>query len=449
MRILRTTCRQRHRGALRLAPGTVARVWLASLVMLSTSLPAADWPRFLGPQRDGTCTEEGLAAKWPAGGPKALWKRDVGEGFSTPVVVGGRLVLFHREGDDDVVECLEAGSAKERWEFRYPARYRDDYGMGNGPRATPTVSNARVYTFGAQGMLHCLDLADGTKRWAVDTHEEFDVHKGFFGAAGSPLVDEDRVLLNVGGRDGAGIVALDAKTGKLLWKATDHEAGYASPVLATLGGRRHALFFTRRGLVGLDPETGKVHFDFYWRARINASVNAATPLVLGERVFISSSYRVGAALLEIEGSEVRPVWKSDESLTNHYATSVHRDGFLYGFHGRQEYGPELRCIEVATGKVRWKTDRGPAGSLLLLGDRLLIIFEDGEMVLARATPEEYAPISTARPLSPTTRAYAAVSDGRLFARDETQLVCLDLRSEAGSPEARVPTPQKEKRVSDR
>jgi outer membrane protein assembly factor BamB len=201
----------------------------------------------------------------------------------------------------------------------------------------PVVADGIVYTFGAEGQLHAIDLAKGTRVWNVDTVQRFGVPKGFFGAAGSPLVEDGRVLANVGGQK-AGIVAFEAKTGKVLWTATDDQASYSSPVGATIGGRRYAIFLTRAGLVGVDPATGQVQFQRPWRARMAASVNAATPLVIGDLIFVSAEYGPGAGVFRLDGSTLNQLWASDEALSNHYATSVHRDADSIGFHGRQEFG---------------------------------------------------------------------------------------------------------------
>ncbi len=389
---------------------------------------AADWPQFLGPTRNGVYSGNDLAAKWPAVGPPVLWKKEVGQGFSAPVVAEGRLILFHRIGDKEVVEALDAGTGRAIWSFDYATHYRDDFGFDEGPRAAPAIAGGRVYTFGAEGALHCLDFATGKKIWSVDTQSQFKVTKGFFGAACSPLVEGDRVLMNIGGAGRAGLVAFDAATGKTLWTATDQEASYSSPVAATVNGARHVFFFTRAGLVDIDPASGKVRYQFPWRARMHASVNAAAPIVVGEMVFLSSSYGTGAVLLQIGPGGLKQVWSSDDALTNHYATSVYKDGFLYGFHGRQEEGPSLRCIEFKTGnKVRWNVDGFRAGTITLAGDRLLILKEGGELVMAEVSPAAFKPISTAKILAPVVRSYPALANGKFYARNEKTLVCLDLK----------------------
>ena len=339
---------------------------------------AADWPQFLGPQRNGVYTGPALASSWPAGGPRKVWQKPIGQGFAGPVVAGDRLIQFHRVGREEVVDALDARTGDPRWHYAYPTTYRDDFGFDDGPRAVPVVANNRVFTFGAEGQLHAVDLATGKKIWSVDTMRRFAVRKGFFGAAGSPLVEDDRVIANVGGTDGekaAGIVAFSADTGAILWTATNHEASYSSPVGATLGGKRVAVFLTRRGLVGIDPATGRVLFERMWRSRSASSVNTATPLVIGDLIFISAAYETGATAMRLSGNELKELWASDDVMSNHYATSVFFGGFLYGFHGRQEYGPSLRAVELNTGTVQWSVDKFKAGTVTLAGDKLLVLRE--------------------------------------------------------------------------
>ena len=338
-----------------------------------------------------------------------------------------KLILFHRLNNREVVECLDADTGKSLWSFDYPTAYQDDFGFDEGPRATPTIADGRVFTFGAEGMLHCFELQTGKKIWSVNTKAQFAAPKGFFGMACSPLIEGSSVLLNIGGMNGAGIVAFDKNTGAQIWKATDDEASYSSPVAATLNDQRYILFFTRHRLVALDPETGKVSFDFPWQPRIHASVSAATPLIIGNLVFLSASYGTGAVLLRVKNNRAEKVWSAEESLSNHYATSVYHDGFLYGFDGRQELGPNLRCVELKTGNVRWSQDRFGAGTVTLAGDHLLVLKENGELVLARASPGGFKPTARAQILPNGVRAYPALADGRLFARSKDAMVCVDLR----------------------
>ncbi len=409
----------------------ITRILIA--VIISACALAEDWPQFLGPGRNGVYSGGDLAPKWTADGPpQIVWKKDVGEGFSAPVVAAGKLILFHRQNGKEIIDALDAATGKGIWSYSYPTQYRDDFGFDEGPRGAPAIAGGRVFTFGAEGMLTCLDFATGKKIWNVDTRAKFQVAKGYFGAAGSPLVEGDRVLMNIGGASG-GLVAFDAATGKTLWTATTQEASYSSPVAATIRGARHALFFTRAGFVDVDPADGKVRSQLPWRARMQASVNAAAPIVVDDYVFLSASYGTGATLLQITPGGLKQIWSSDDALTNHYATSVYKDGYLYGYHGRQEEGPSLRCIEFKTGKVKWNVDQFRAGTITLAGDKLLIMREAGELVLAAASPNAYQPISTARVLPGVVRSYPAIANGRIYIRNEKTLICLTLT--AASPSA--------------
>lgn len=403
-------------------------VWLAGLaiIAMAAGATAEDWPQFLGPERNGVYRGPALAEAWGPQGPRAVWRKTVGQGFSGPVVVQGRVILFHRIANEEIVDAIDARTGTAQWRYSYPTSYRDDFGFDEGPRAVPVVVDGVIYTFGAEGQLHAIDLAKGTRIWSVDTMARFDVPKGFFGAAGSPLVENGRVLANVGGRKG-GIVAFDAKTGNVLWSATDAGASYSSPAAATIAGRRLAVFLTRAGLAGLDPTNGQILFQRPWRARMAASVNSATPVIVGDLIFVSAEYGPGAGVLQLVGSMLREVWTSNEVLSNHYATSVHREGVLYGFHGRQEFGQSLRAVDLRTGTVRWSEERFGAGTITLAGDRLVILRENGELVLAPASPDGFKPVARAPVLPATVRAYPALSDGFLFARNEDTLVSLDLR----------------------
>lgn len=405
-------------------------ITLATLVLISLTAPAlaSDWPQFLGPTRNGTYPDHDLVDAFPPNGPKILWTKDIGQGFSGPVVSGGKLVLFHRLGDKETVECLDATTGKRSWTSDYPTHYQDDFGFDEGPRATPTIVDGKIYTFGAEGMLNCWDLATGKNLWRVDTKDQFTAAKGFFGLACSPLVEGDAVIVNIGGGKGAGVVAFDKTSGKPIWKATDDEASYSSPVAATFDGKRYVLVFNRDGLVALDPKNGNVFFHFHWRSRTRESVNAATPLVIGDDVFLSASYGTGAALLRFKESGPEPIWSGDDILSNHYATSVYHGGFLFGYDGRQEMTPRLRCVELKTGKVRWSQDDFGAGTLMLAGDRLLILTEKGELILAPASPNGFTPISRAQILPFNSRAYPALANGLYYARSKDKLVCADLRA---------------------
>ncbi len=406
------------------------RLAVAVLLMLAAG---ADWPQILGPNRDSASSEIGLRTAWSKEGPPLLWQKAVGEGYSGPVVAGDRLILFHRLGNQEMVECLNAATGQSRWKYAYATNYEDSLGKGNGPRATPVITSKRVITLGAEGRLLCLDLEQGIKVWDRPILQEYQVPASYFGGGAAPLVEGNLVLVNVGGRN-AGIVAFALDSGKEVWKANGDGASYASPIAATVAGGRQAVFFTREGVVVLDPTNGTVHFRKRWRARYDASVNAATPLLIGERVFISACYETGALLLHLEKNGAKVLWQNDEVMSNHFSTCVYRDGHLYGFDGRQEGRANFRCVNLAEAKVRWNRPQFGCGSTILAGDNLIVLTELGDLLLVEATPEGYREKAKARVLTAgPCRAQIALANGRLFARDQKTLACWNLKK---SPEHR-------------
>ena len=398
---------------------------VAAMTAALVNVTAQDWPQILGPGRNGIYTGPPIVPSFPRSGPPQIWARDIGAGFAGPAVSAGKLILFHRVNNREVVEAMDAATGKTLWTFDYATSYRDDFGFDEGPRAVPVIAAGRVFTHGADGWLHGLDFVTGRQLWSADTRRAFDAPKGYFGVATSPLVDGTRVMVNVGGKTG-GIVAFDAASGKTLWTSTTDEASYAAPVVADIAGVRTAVFFTRTGLVALDPSNGSIRYQYRWRARMAASVNAAAPIVVKDQIFLSASYGTGAVLLQVANNAVKPVWSGDESLSNHYSTSVHKDGYLYGFDGRQEFGQSLRCVELATGKVMWNVDGFGAGTLLIAGDALVIMRESGELALAPASPKAFRFNARAQLLPGVVRAYPALADGRYFVRNDRQLRAFDL-----------------------
>ena len=410
--------------------------WRAAFFFCGFALSAADWPQFLGPNRNGSVLSKEVKIGWPNGGPRVRWQTNVGEGFSAPVLSGDRLVLFHRVPSRDRqgavtahqerLDCLDAATGKPLWHFEYPCAYSDSYARGDGPRATPSIAEGKVYAFGADGMLNCVALADGKPLWSVNSKEKFNPPKGFFGVASSPLIEGKALLLNVGGRNGAGIVAFDKANGNMLWKATDDQASYSSPAAATINGKRYAFFLTRNDLIALDPDNGKVCFQYPWQPSVQASVSAATPLVIDNLIFITASYRAGAALLKFAETGPQKLWSGDDILSCHYATPVHHKGYLFGFDGRQEQGCNFRCVELKTGKIRWSLDEFGAGTVTLVNDDLLLLTEKGELICAPADPSAFKPKGRAQVLPSSVRAYPAFANGLLYARSHDKLVCLQL-----------------------
>jgi len=392
--------------------------------LLTGILAAEDWPQFLGPRRDGTYQGKALP-KWPANGPKLLWKKNIGAGFAGPAVVNGKLYLFHRQNEKEILECMDAAKGTVIWKSIADAAYVDQFGFDNGPRAVPTVHDGSVYTLGANGVVRSTDAREGRLNWTIDCRKKFGADKGFFGFACAPLVHGKNLLLNISGKKG-GIIALDTASGKLRWTATQDEASYASPIIANFNNTPQALFFTRAGLASINPADGAVNFTHPWQPAIRASVNACTPVAAGNLIFISTSYSKGATVLAVNGKKIETVWSNDTSLSCHYSSVVHHDGFLYGFHGRQERGGELRCVEMKTGKVQWNLPGLRAGSVMLAGTELLIFTERGELLRGKANPKFFRATARVQLMGATVRAYPALANGKLYLRNDRQLACFQL-----------------------
>lgn len=398
------------------------RIVLACLPFLI----AADWPQHLGPNRDSHSPETGLQREWPKDGPAIMWKKDLGSGWAGPVVADNRLIIFHRVGGDEVVECVEAATGKPLWKSAYRTRYIDDFNFDDGPRATPLIADRRVFTFGADGDLRAWALETGKEIWARNTNKEYGVDKGFFGAATSPIIADGKLLLNVGAK-GAGVVAFDLKDGKEIWKASDDGVSYSSPVVGKIGDEELAVFFSRQGLLAISPKTGDVRHQFPWRPRINASVNAATPIISNGRVFLSTSYSTGGILLEVKKAKLEEIWSGDRSLSCHYNTPVLIKEHLYGIDGRQEGGrAQLRCVEFATGKVKWSKDAFGCASLIAVDGLVIATPENGDIVLFDPSTDSYKELARRSRLDSPVRALPALSNGKLFVRDGKKLVALQV-----------------------
>ena len=263
-----------------------------------------DWPAFLGPTHNAISTETKLSRKLP---PPLVWALTKGTGYASPAIAGQRLVFLHRLGNEEIVECLHAETGATNWQFRYPTSFEDRYGYNNGPRASPVIEAGAVYTVGAQAQLHCLDLGTGKLIWKRDLEQEYRLRQDFFGAASTPLIEGQLLVVNVGAPGGPCVVGLDQTTGREVWRAgTDWGPSYASPIPAVIHGKRRVLVFAggesdppSGGLLSIDPSNGRVDFAFPWRSRTYESVNASCPVVFDNKVFVSASYRTGGALVEI------------------------------------------------------------------------------------------------------------------------------------------------------
>ena len=428
------------------ATGAIARPPAASSIEVPGERPPAslipsdetgeDWPRFLGPRADGTSAETGLLASWPVEGPRQLWSRALGASYSGPVTSRGRLVAFHRVGDQEVVEAVDARSGEAVWRASYPTAYVDQYGYNGGPRSSPVIEGNRVYTFGAEGKLTCLDFESGEILWQRWINRDFQVPQNFFGVGSSPLVAEDLILLNAGGLDGASVVALDRHSGETVWKTGRDGASYSTPVLRELHGEWLAIFLTREGLLVLEPSSGAERYRFPFRPRSHLSVSAASPVVVDHSVFLSASYRAGAVLLDVKPDGLEVVWKDPLAMRNHWATSIVHEGYLYGMDGRHEAGSRFRCLDFRTGEVQWTAEQGLGRAAFILAEgKLIALGERGVLALIEATPDGYLERARAQVLDYPCWTPPVLSHGLLYVRNETRLVCLNLRESRPSTRA--------------
>ena len=416
-----------------------------------------DWPSLLGPTHNAVSTETKLSRMLP---PPLVWEFPKGESYSSPAISGGTLVFIHRVRDEEVVECLHPETGASRWQFKYPTAYEDRYGYNSGPRSSPVIDRGRVFTTGAEGKLHCLDLASGKLLWKRDLRTDYKVPQDFFGSASTPLIEGRLLILNVGAPKGPTVVALDAESGRDVWRAgTEWGPSYASPIPATFHGQRRLLVSAggestppTGGLMCIEPQTGRVNFSFPWRSRSFESVNASCPVAFDDKVFISASYRTGGALLQVRPDFThRVVWTTQE-FALHFNTPIHRDGYLYGFDGRNEPDASLACVDAATGKVVWRETPewmdtlGTAqqlvgtyrGSLLAVDGQFLCLGELGHLLWLDLTPKGYKQVSRTW-LFPARASWClpVLSHGLLYvcqnSRDVTRssgprLLCYDLRA---------------------
>jgi hypothetical protein len=395
---------------------------------------AGDWPQILGPSRNGVATGETLPDKLPAGGPPVVWTHPIGAGYAGPVVSGKAVVIFHRVGSSERVEALDAQTGKPLWKAEFAVAGSGGIDPDNGPRASPVIHEGRVYVFGVGGDLHCVELASGKKIWSRAAGEDFGAAEGYFGFGSTPIVAGGKLLVNVGGSDGAGIVAFALDTGKTLWKATSDDASYSSPTQTLIDGQTHVIFVTRLNVFSLDPATGNVRFQFPFGKR-GPTVNAAAPIVFEkDRLFVTAAYGVGALAAKVTAGGAEEIWANDTSLSSQYNTPVYYQGHLYGIDGREDYSNgKLRCVNAATGEVVWSDDNFGVAHVILAGDKLLALKTTRELVIAPATPQGLRPLATARlGGSGAARALPALAGGRLYLRttedNRGELKCVSLSS---------------------
>lgn len=447
-------------------------------------LAGEDWPQFLGPRGNNSSAETGLLDKWPTNGLPVAWEKTIGSGYSAPSIRGELLVLHHRVANEEVVEAFLAANAKPVWRHAYPSRFVDPFGYNNGPRCTPLLTESRCYTLGAEGKLACLDLKSGKLIWERDTAKDWNVPEAFFGVGSTPILEGDRLIVMLGGQPNSGVVALDAATGKTLWESVgkstwqgvitagwrreepyqwtgiEKSASYASPVAATIHGRRHILCVMRQGLVSVNPTNGEVNFSHWFQSLASDSVNAMGPIVQNDLVLISAAYyRIGAELLRVrpDGKSIEQVWRQPAQIPNslpairatppqpleiHWNTPVLHDGFLYAFSGRDEPDAQFNCVEFKTGKLAWSRDercqKHPPqgsqfptygrGSAILADGKLIALGEGGKLGLFKASPKQAEEISSFQVPQLGYPCWAApvLSRKKLYLRSENRLMCYDV-----------------------
>ncbi len=431
---------------------------------LAKDAVVSDWPSFLGPNHNMVSPETKLLKSFGSGEPKLVWEIAKGLSYSAPAIADGKLVLFHRVGDSAVVDCLDATNGNRFWRFSYDTAYHDRYGYNHGPRCSPVIANGSVFTYGADGKLHCLDLATGKVRWQHDILSEFKLKQNFFGVGATPLVEGDELIVNVGADNGQCVVAFDTKTGKQNWSAGDKWGpSYASPIPATINGRRYIFVFAggesdpaTGGLLAIDAAKHSVEFSFPWRGRRYESVNASSPLVLGNQVFVSECYRAGGALLSLPPAGGYEVAWTNEHFGTHFMTAVEKDGCLYGVDGHGPGDAFFVCVDLKTGHELWRaqpkweetfqTNDGPRTktvgtcrcSLLMADGGCLCLGEYGHLIWLDLNPRGYKEISRASLfLASDSWTPPVLSHGLLYIcqnnRDPVtgsppRLLCYDLRA---------------------
>lgn len=396
-----------------------------------------DWPCLFGPTHDSQSGETDVVLNWPAAGPRELWRKSIGTGYSAPVVVDDALLAFHRQGNEEIVERLDATTGASGWRFAYPTAYVCQYKYSDGPYSTPAIDSDRVFAWGAEGNLHCLDLADGRQVWRRSLSEDYQVPADLFAVASSPLVEGELLILNVGGgAPDTGIVALNKRSGETIWSATSDGASYATPCPATIHGRRHVFVFTRAGLVSVDPDmnnspSGRVRWSIPFAPKNPEKINASSPIVHGDLVFVTG-YMVGCLCVRVlPDGGYEEVWRDRRALDCQYNSLVCRDGYLYGYSSMDR---AVRCLELATGATQWDWSElpGKGASPLAIGDRMLVLSEQGRLAALALDPGAARRIATTEKplLDAPCFTSPALHRGRLYLRNENTLVCLDLRGQA-------------------
>lgn len=390
---------------------TICLVGLAFTAAVAT---AADWPNYRGPDHNGISTETGWTTDWPADGPKVLWKAKVGMGFSAIVVANGRAYTQGNTRDVDTIFCFDANNGTSVWKHSYAAPLDPKYYEG-GTSATPTVDGDRVYTVSKRGLIHCLNAADGSVVWATNLMTGLNAKMPTWGFAGSVLIEGDLAILNFG----AAGTALDKKTGKVVWTSGSDESGYSTPVPVDIKGDRAVLLALKEDVAAVKIKDGKELWRFPWKTQYD--VNAADPMLVGNKVFASSGYNHGGGVFDVSAQPPKEIW-NNKNMRNQFATSVLFQGHLYGVDDNQ-----LRCVDFETGEVKWTDKVSGKGSLILADGKLIVLSERGELLVVNPSPEGFKPLARAQVVGGKCWSAPTLANGKIYVRTGPgDVVCVDV-----------------------
>lgn len=427
---------------------------------LSKDAITSDWPRFNGPEDNAKSHETKLMEKWPEDGPKLLWDLEKGEGYASPAIKEGKLILFHRIDEKEIIEAIDSEKGTSLWKHEYPVEYQDRFGYSNGPRASPVIKDNLVYAHGVTAWLSCLDLRTGSKIWQRNLAKEFEIPQYFFGKGSSPLVLGDKLIVNAGGSKNRCVIAFDRLTGATKWITKDAwGASYSSPTKTMINGKEVCLVFTggesrppEGGLLVIDPKDGKKLARFPWRASGYESANAVPPIPAGEnRVFLSECYEKGGVMLKFDKEFNPSVLWTDKTINVHWMTPILSGKAIYGVAGRHQQGADVFCINADSGKPYWRdrlnwtqdingrTTRLELfrGSLLKLSDHYLCLSEFGSLLRVKLDEKGWKIEEKSQLFfAPGTWTLPALSKGLLYVmQNETdrlhghqpRLLCYDFR----------------------
>ena len=382
------------------------------------------WTNFRGPNRDGRYEELQVLTEWPASGLVPMWKQPIGVGYASFVIADGRAHTIEQRRGQEVVTAYDVATGRELWKQGWNAQYSDS--TGDGPRATPTWDDGRIYALGATGELRCLDAKTGAVAWGRNILTENQAPNLSWAMAASPLVVDYKVIVLPGGANGKSVVAYNKLTGAPVWKSQNDPQAYVSPMLATLAGRRQIVIVSASRVMGLAPEDGSLLWSYVWDT--DMGINVSQPIIVDKnRFFISSGYGKGAALIEITGGgknfEARKLWENI-NMKNKFNSSVLHEGHVYGL----DEGI-LTCLDVNTGERKWKGGRYGYGQVILASGHLIVSSDAGELALVKATPRQYAEVARFPALEGKTWNYPAVAGGRLFVRNATQMAAYNIAAQ--------------------